>query len=139
MSNQENQDRKLEESKSSTKDFMLGAIIGGIVGAATALFLSQKSNEEIRSTFNGLKDNAISKGNELFEVVKDISASFTTTPIIQPKETVNKDIDFREKEEHTTHIKYVPIEPYKPSHEELQKKLQEAKDAFVEEEQRVKG
>ena len=33
----------------NTKDFLIGTLIGGIVGATTALFLAPKSGKELRS------------------------------------------------------------------------------------------
>jgi gas vesicle protein len=132
------EERVKEPQQSNTKDFLLGALIGGVVGAATALFLAPKSGKEIRNTLNELKDVTISKGSELVSVAKDSKAMFTNTTN-QVKQIVNKEKDFSEKEEHTTEIKYVPIEPYQSSHEELQRKLEEAQKAIEAEERKLKG
>jgi gas vesicle protein len=132
------EERVKEAQQSNTKDFLLGALIGGVVGAATALFLAPKSGKEIRNTLNELKDVTISKGSELVSVAKDSKAMFTNTTN-QVKQIVNKEKDFSEKEEHTTEIKYVPIEPYQSSHEELQRKLEEAQKAIEAEERKLKG
>jgi gas vesicle protein len=132
------EERVKEPQQSTTKDFLLGALIGGVVGAATALFLAPKSGKEIRNTLNELKDVTISKGSELVSVAKDSKAMFTNTTN-QVKQIVNKEKDFSEKEEHTTEIKYVPIEPYQSSHEELQRKLEEAQKAIEAEERKLKG
>jgi gas vesicle protein len=130
-------ERGIEVQQSSTKEFLLGALIGGIVGAATAFFLSPKSGKEIRSTFNDLRDATFSKGSELVTVAKENKAKFTNTSHV--KQIMNKEVDFSEKEEHTTEIKYVPIEPYQSSHEELQRKLEEAQKALEAEELKLKG
>jgi gas vesicle protein len=142
MSNQElrseaQEENSRESQQSSTKDFLLGALIGGVVGAATALLLTPKSGKEIRSTFHDIKDVTISKGSELVAVAKD-KTIFTNikSPTTQ---TMNKEKDFSEKEDYKTEIKYVPIEPYKSSHEELQRKLEEAQKALEAEEQKIKG
>lgn len=40
------------EEEMSSKDFLIGALIGGIIGAATALFLAPKSGKELRADLN---------------------------------------------------------------------------------------
>jgi gas vesicle protein len=142
MSNQElrsevQEERSKENQQSGTKGFLLGALIGGVVGAATALLLSPKSGKEIRSTFHDIKDMTLSKGSELVGVAKD-SKLFTNTTS-HAKQIMNKEMDFSEKEEHSTEVKYVPIEPYQTSHEELQRKIEEAQRALEAEEQKIKG
>jgi gas vesicle protein len=133
------EEEKVEENhQSSTKDFLLGAIIGGVVGAATALFFASKSGKDIRSTLNDVRDVTFSKGSELVSIAKDRKTIFTNTTNYA-KQIMNKDKDFSEKEDHTTEIKYVPIEPYQSSHEELQRKLEEAQKALEVEEQKIKG
>ncbi|WP_019243903.1 MULTISPECIES: YtxH domain-containing protein [Bacillus] len=42
----------IDNSSNSCKGFMIGAVIGGIVGAATALFLAPKSGKELRGELN---------------------------------------------------------------------------------------
>lgn len=67
-----------------TKTFIVGAIIGGVVGAATALLLTPKSGKEIRSDLtnqvdtiktksNQFKAVATEKGNELIAATKEKS------------------------------------------------------------------
>lgn len=36
-------------SKSSSKDFVIGAIVGGVIGAAAALFLAPKAGKDLRN------------------------------------------------------------------------------------------
>lgn len=36
----------------NSKDFLIGTLIGGIVGATTALFLAPKSGKELRDDLN---------------------------------------------------------------------------------------
>lgn len=81
-----------ERDSINSKDFMIGALIGGIVGAATALFLAPKSGKELRSDLNEsakylsektdhlrhsatektekLRQTAMEKGAEFAEVAK---------------------------------------------------------------------
>jgi gas vesicle protein len=131
------EERGIGVQQSNSREFLLGALIGGIVGAATAYFLAPKLGMDIRSTFNDLKDATLSKGSELVTVAKESKEKFTNTSHV--KQIMNKEKDFSEKEEHTTNIKYVPIEPYQSSHEELQRKLEEAQKALEAEELKLKG
>lgn len=85
-----NQDRQENESKQvaknedsiNTKDFVIGALIGGIVGAGTALLLAPKSGKELISDINTqashlkeksshLADTAKVKGTEWVQVAKE--------------------------------------------------------------------
>jgi gas vesicle protein len=142
MGNQENRLDTVQESRmengSNTKTFLLGAFIGGVVGAATALFLSPKYGNEIRQTLNEqatllktkgeqLRHVAISKGNDLVDAAKERS-------------TLNKDSENGAKKEHLTEVEYVSIKPFQSSsQEDLQKKLEETKKALEDEEQKIKA
>src|SRR3954453_19321867 len=66
---------KREDSSSS---FLLGALIGGLVGAAAAIFLAPKSGKDLRSTLNNqagtLKEKTvqlINKTKSSDEIVED--------------------------------------------------------------------
>lgn len=72
----------------NSKDFMIGALIGGIVGAAAALFLAPKSGRELRSNINEgakylsdktekMRQTAVEKGSELAEVAKIKTSQLT--------------------------------------------------------------
>lgn len=72
------------ENNKSGKNFLLGAFVGGIVGAVTALLLAPKSGREMRSDLNEqasvlkersleLKDTAVERGNEWINVAKEQS------------------------------------------------------------------
>ncbi|WP_019720691.1 YtxH domain-containing protein [Heyndrickxia coagulans] len=43
----------MSEEQMSTKDFLTGAIVGGVVGAAVALMLAPKSGKELREDLSG--------------------------------------------------------------------------------------
>ncbi|MDX8047485.1 YtxH domain-containing protein [Gracilibacillus sp. S3-1-1] len=102
----------------NSKDFLIGSLIGGIVGASLALIFAPKSGKELRSDLNQgahyvkdraneWKDVAYEKGNEwtkyakeqsqqLGQVVTEKSYDLTnklkeTSATIQDK--INKDID----------------------------------------------
>ncbi|MGD7044267.1 YtxH domain-containing protein [Jeotgalibacillus proteolyticus] len=94
--------------ESSSKEFILGAVIGGAIGAATALFLAPKSGTELRQDLNnqaGLlkersyewKDQAVTKGNELASTAKEKSAGITQTVQNQSNSLVEKVKSMKEK------------------------------------------
>lgn len=57
--------RSEANEKLDTKTFIIGAIIGGVVGAATALLLTPKSGKEIRSDLSGQVDSLKNKSNQI--------------------------------------------------------------------------
>ncbi|PLT31490.1 YtxH domain-containing protein [Peribacillus deserti] len=74
----------------NTKDFLIGTLIGGIVGAATALFMAPKSGKELRSDINTqttnlldrtekLRQTAMEKGTQIAGAAKDRTNTLTET------------------------------------------------------------
>jgi gas vesicle protein len=105
-------------SEESSSSFLLGALIGGLVGAATAIFLAPKSGRELRSKLNSqaetLKERTVHLMNK------------TKTPVDTEEDT------------------YIPIGGMQKAASEssvdelsIRKKLEEAKKAFEEEEYKV--
>jgi gas vesicle protein len=101
LMSQQNEQNKTNDSSINTKDFVIGTLIGGIIGATTALFLAPKSGKELRSNLNeqaGVikdktgqwKDTAVEKGNELATVAKEKSASISKTVQDQSNNIVGK-------------------------------------------------
>ncbi|MDC3415791.1 YtxH domain-containing protein [Aquibacillus salsiterrae] len=83
MSNQDNQNI-------NSKDFLIGSLIGGIVGASMALLFAPKSGKELRSNLNQSanyvkdrayewKDIAYEKGSEWKDVAKDNYSQLSET------------------------------------------------------------
>ncbi|TDQ39078.1 YtxH domain-containing protein [Aureibacillus halotolerans] len=69
----------------NTKDFVIGTLIGGIVGASAALLLAPKSGKDLRNDLNEqayvvkektnqFKSNAFEKGTEWRDVAKEKTA-----------------------------------------------------------------
>ncbi len=120
MSSKDYETRETNQSKSedSSSSFLLGALIGGLVGAAAAIFLAPKTGKELRSTLNNqagtLKEKTIQLMNK------------TKTPV-------------EVEEDNYIPIGEVPKTNREGSVDELaiRKKLEEAKKAFEEEEYKV--
>ncbi|WP_019154884.1 YtxH domain-containing protein [Robertmurraya massiliosenegalensis] len=101
MPNNENQQREKTESGVNTKDFLIGAFIGGIVGAATALFLTPKSGKDIRNNLSEqahsikiktdhLREAAVMKSSELAEVAKEKTNTIGQAVSKQSNQILNK-------------------------------------------------
>lgn len=99
--NQFEQNQSKAEENINTKDFLIGALIGGIVGAATALFLAPKSGKELRSNINEqasvlkgktgqIRETAVVKGAKLAAAAKEKTNVLSQTVSKQSTELVNK-------------------------------------------------
>ncbi|WP_078597153.1 YtxH domain-containing protein [Evansella clarkii] len=71
-----------------TKDFLIGAIIGGVIGATSAMLLAPKSGRELRENINEkaltakgktveFKNTAVEKSNEYTQLAKDKSSELS--------------------------------------------------------------
>jgi gas vesicle protein len=106
------------KSEDSSSSFLLGALIGGLVGAAAAIFLAPKSGRDLRSTLNNqagtLKEKTvqlINKTKTPVEVEEDNYIPIGGTPKATNGEAVDE--------------------------QSIREKLEEAKKAFEEEEYKV--
>jgi gas vesicle protein len=83
------------------KKFVLGAFIGGLAGAATALFLAPKSGKELREDLNeqamvvkdrtsGYTTIALDKGSELAEYAKQKTISLSQAVSEQTSQITDK-------------------------------------------------
>ncbi|WP_108671318.1 YtxH domain-containing protein [Peribacillus acanthi] len=90
-----------QQNESGGGSFLFGAIIGGLVGAATALFLAPKSGRELRSDLNNqarifndktekIRQTAVEKGTEFVEVAKSKTGTITETVTKQASTIMNK-------------------------------------------------
>lgn len=57
--------------ESASKDFLLGALVGGIIGAATALLLAPKSGTELRGSLSEQASTLKEKSADLSQTAKD--------------------------------------------------------------------
>lgn len=99
--------RSIEEERGSksSKDFVVGAIIGSIVGAATALFMAPKPGKELRNDLNvqaksltekteKLRQTAMEKGSDLMEKGSGLTETVMekTKPVADMVTTKSTDI-----------------------------------------------
>jgi len=134
---------------SGTKDFLLGAFIGGIVGAATALFLAPKPGKDLLQDLNGhahvLKEKGIEmtgsvkeKGTEFISIAKDKTeqlGNVVTKTSSDLKDKVkgtvtNVTINQEDSDEAEEPAKSISLSSNE--YDEIQQKLEETKRAFDE-------
>ncbi|MDV6377513.1 YtxH domain-containing protein [Sporosarcina sp. GW1-11] len=68
-----------EEDHSGASSFIAGAIVGGIIGAATALFLAPKTGREMREDFTLQASQLKDKSIELSSTAKDKAVELSST------------------------------------------------------------
>lgn len=66
------------DNNMNTKDFIIGALIGGIVGAASALLLAPKSGKELREDLNHQALNAKEKTSVLTQTALEKGSHYAT-------------------------------------------------------------
>jgi gas vesicle protein len=170
MSGKENETRENNQNRNkenhTSKNFIAGAVIGGVVGAAAALLLAPKAGKEIRNGLNNqmtnllekttqLSDDVFEKSNGLAAATKEKTALLSKAVVQQSKEIVNKakgltsdSIDEQEESE----TSYIPIhgaaskintpkgnvDTSADKETDIRKKLEEAQKAFDEAENSIK-
>src|SRR5690606_26351033 len=77
------------EEEAGSKDFIIGALVGGIIGAAAALFLAPKSGKELRTDLNTHASTLKEKTSGYTDTVKEKSSGLTQ----QVKEQSSKVVD----------------------------------------------
>jgi gas vesicle protein len=145
-----------ENDASKMNGFLIGAFIGGVIGAAAALFLTPKSGRDFRDNINDqaallkgktnqLRETAINKGSEIANLAKEkgnVMAQAITPQSMGPKSEAKTRNNIPEGE-----TQYISIKPnvHKTTkvaiHEDdqdVRKKLEEAKRALDEAESKVK-
>lgn len=138
--------------KTGTKDFLLGAFIGGVVGACTALWFSSKSGTAFCETVNNktesLKEKTGSlpiKVSELAEMTKEKTSSLTQSLARHSNEAISK-IKGKKEEHPEEELYFNPIEltdsetgteSFNKNSGSIQKMLEETKKAFDETEQKL--
>jgi len=67
-----------EYESSSAGSFLVGALVGGVIGAAAALFLAPKTGKEMREDFSTQATQLKDKSIEISTVAKDKASEYTT-------------------------------------------------------------
>jgi gas vesicle protein len=141
---------KRDESINS-KDFLIGALVGGVVGSLAALLFAPKSGKELRGKLNNqayqlmektdtIRHTALSKSGELATTVKEKTNTISNTVAKQSTELVNKVKGLKpgsEPESLTSSGNPVDQLFEQNPHADIQKKLEETKRAFDETEKRL--
>jgi len=130
-----------------TKDFIIGAITGAVIGSLAALLFAPKSGKEMRQDFNSqaytfkdktdhLRTSAITKGNELTSVVKDKTTAISKKVSEQSADLVKKvkGLKVMDESEESNPIDQLFDQDPKS---EIQRKLDETKKAFDETESKM--
>lgn len=73
-----NTDDFYDDDNSGAGSFLLGALVGGVIGAAAALFLAPKTGQEMRDDFSEQAVQLKNKGIELSAVAKDKATEITS-------------------------------------------------------------
>jgi gas vesicle protein len=73
-----------------SKDFIIGALVGGIVGAASALLLAPKTGKELRGDLNEQAILLKDKGNEFSQIALEKSNSLVKTVSEQSTQVAGK-------------------------------------------------
>ncbi|GAA0332860.1 YtxH domain-containing protein [Bacillus carboniphilus] len=141
MAQNQNDQNQNQESNINAKDFIIGALVGGIVGAATALFMAPKSGKELRGDLSeqaiilkertgNLRDTAVQKGNEFANTAKEKTNEWSQMIQLQSNELKNKMKSMRNEEvaEEDAEAEVAVSN----SNEEMEQKLEETKKAFEE-------
>ncbi|KXH87160.1 YtxH domain-containing protein [Sporosarcina sp. HYO08] len=67
-----------EDDGSGAASFLYGALVGGVIGAAAALFLAPKSGSEMREDFSQQASQLKDKSIEISAVAKEKASGFTS-------------------------------------------------------------
>ncbi|WP_018665439.1 YtxH domain-containing protein [Heyndrickxia acidiproducens] len=120
------------EEQMSTKDFLTGAIVGGVVGAAVALMLAPKSGKELRDDLNGQVENIKGKTGGWRELATEKSNQLASQAAEKTKQVrdfaVQKGSQFKDNVKQTTNqVKNEASEMKKevPDHPEAPTSLEE--------------
>ncbi len=72
-------DRFYEEDNSGSGSFLMGALVGGVIGAAAALFLAPKTGKEMRDDLSTQAVQLKNKSIELSSTAKEKAVDLTAT------------------------------------------------------------
>jgi gas vesicle protein len=136
-----------ETDNNNSRDFVTGAIVGGLAGALAALLLAPKSGKELRGSLNEQTSSLKNKSSDLASVAKEKASGLKDTVSQQSSTIVNKVKDMKTKSGNTSQntdvdegeLQEVPTSMAETSSmenthtatgEEIQRKLEETQKAF---------
>ncbi|OKL36212.1 YtxH domain-containing protein [Domibacillus mangrovi] len=85
-----NTDRYNNDDSINTKDFIIGALCGAFIGAATALMVAPKSGRELRDDLNVQAGSLKERASGLTDTAKDKTSTLTKTVQEQSTAIVDK-------------------------------------------------
>ncbi|OCS88308.1 YtxH domain-containing protein [Caryophanon tenue] len=85
------------DESATTKDFILGAVVGAVIGAAAALLLAPKSGHELRQNVATQAGTLRDKSVALSSTAKEKTAEFSSTAVDKTKELAQKAQPLTEK------------------------------------------
>lgn len=80
----------MSENNMNGKDFLLGAVVGGIIGAVTALLLAPKSGNELRGDIKDTVQTVSARTQELAQQVGERSQVIARNVSAHTSEWVDK-------------------------------------------------
>ena len=80
----------MSENNMNGKDFLLGVVVGGIIGAATALLLAPKTGSELRADLRETAGTVTARTQELAQQIGEKSQQIARTVSTQTSEFVGK-------------------------------------------------
>jgi len=80
----------MSDNNMNGKDFLLGVVVGGIIGAATALLLAPKTGSELRADLRQTADALSSRTQELAHQIGDRSQQIARTVSTQTSELMGR-------------------------------------------------
>jgi gas vesicle protein len=140
--------RTYEEDYNSinSKDFIIGALVGGMIGAATALFVAPKAGRELRNDITeqarNISDKTEKLRRDITETAKEKTSYVSEVVSNKSAEIVNKVKSLKPSKEEEE-LEEEPIVTSEADvattlEVEAQQKLDEAKKAFEETENELK-
>ncbi|MDR7000525.1 YtxH domain-containing protein [Neobacillus niacini] len=161
MSNKDNETRETNQKRNedSGNRFLLGALIGGMVGVTAALFFAPKAGKDLRNKLSkqtglfmektvDLRENLVNKSSLLASKTTSITQGMVqqSTDLLSKSKIKPK---AKKEQEDKSEVIYIPIQAPREKRislkteaplnsGDIKKKLEEAKKAFDEEELKVK-
>jgi gas vesicle protein len=106
----------MSNEKINSKDFLIGTLVGGIVGATSALLFAPKSGRDLRDNIQLQASQVLEKTNNLSHVAKEKSNEFA-------EYAKNKKIDLSEQSASVME----KVKEWKDTAEELKRDIEEVK------------